>query len=105
MISDKDLLLSSAKVLSISGEYFDSTSAGGKGIRVSETSFPNWNPIDDDGDALRLAVTLGLNVSVEPYRVYVFAPVDYDIVVEYGDKFAATRMAIVLAASEIGKVK
>jgi hypothetical protein len=44
-----------------------------------------WNPLTDDGDALRLAVKLGVNVQF------------------FTDQYAATRRAIVLAAAEIGK--
>lgn len=73
-----------------------------------------WNPLTDDGDALRLAVKLGLSIiqqhtfagpepvaaacgfGVDDYRL---TSTDYD-----GDPYAATRRAIVRAAAEIGKV-
>ena len=53
-----------------------------------------WNPLADDGDALRLAVKLGIDISMS--------------VVDYWDKtstdpLAATRRAIVRAAAEIGR--
>jgi hypothetical protein len=63
-----------------------------------------WNPLTDDGDALRLAVKLKMTVDItdeasgagaiglkwcsEPYK---------------DDPYAATRRAIVRAAAEIGK--
>jgi hypothetical protein len=66
-----------------------------------------WNPRDDDGDALRLAVKLGLTIqhltaneevvvssysgSSEAYEFYL------------SDPCAATRRAIVRAAAEIGR--
>lgn len=53
-----------------------------------------WNPIADDGDALRLAVKLGIPVGV-------FA--NYASIANDSDHFAATRRAIVRAAAEIGK--
>ncbi len=75
-----------------------------------------WNPLTDDGDALRLAVKLGVIVDVRyggeeshlefnevcywvekgrPYKVMKF---------EKGiDPYAATRRAIVRAAAEIGR--
>ena len=75
--------------------------------------FNQWNPLNDDGDALRLAVQL---------RLRVFAPTtDTDVAIascgdvrttghvhkysedEYTDPYAATRRAIVRAAAEIGK--
>ena len=65
----------------------------------------DWNPLTDDGDALRLSVQC--KIDVKHYDVYVVAwwdnyfgtgRIDY-----YGDPCAATRRAIVLAAAEIGK--
>lgn len=63
----------------------------------------NWNPLSDDGDALRLAVKLeielwfgngGLNAS----------GMSMDIEEDYGeDPAAATRRAIVRAAAAIGE--
>lgn len=70
-----------------------------------------WNPLTDDGDALRLAVIAGIAFEQNEYfkracalhyspdsvlRKELFEP--------WGiDKFAATRRAIVRAAAEIGK--
>lgn len=63
-----------------------------------------WNPLTDDGDALRLAVKLVLLVEVLPNSVTV-APMRGGIVnEEHGsDPYAATRRAIVRAAAELGK--
>lgn len=83
----------------------------------------NWNPLTDDGDALRLAVKLDL--AVVPYPIY--AKPKHSVIVKqyqqgsllrealdvlideieiYGDDaMAATRRAIVRAAAEIGKAK
>lgn len=72
-----------------------------------------WSPLVDDGDALRLAVKLGM-------RVYVYPGDGDDVTVvandelqaknaphiseSHGeDKFSATRRAIVRAAAEIGR--
>lgn len=66
-----------------------------------------WNPLTDDGDALRLAVKLRLDIQLldlgvvatnfkAPGRPY--AVENYD-----EDPCAATRLAIVRAAAEIGK--
>ena len=72
-----------------------------------------WSPLDDDGDALRLAVKLGLVVCVlnEISRTGIYLPAEhvggkYDVVECHdGEPYAATRRAIVLAAAEIGKSK
>ena len=54
----------------------------------------SWNPLEDDGDALRLAVRVGIDVSKAQ--------------IEFWDKhstdpLAATRRAITRAAAEIGR--
>ena len=69
-----------------------------------------WNPLEDDGDALRLAVKLKLLVVI--CRHYVETIWDGCMMVEYGgpiklklgdDPYAATRRAIVRASADIGK--
>ena len=77
----------------------------------------NWNPITDDGDALRLAVKLGLivccgenewgkreAVSGVPYNKFGFAsaPMMKEPIID-DDLYAATRRAIVRAAAKIGE--
>ena len=80
-----------------------------------------WNPLTDDGDALRLAVKLGISfdwVNQADYpnsAQWASSPVGLiagpDTVSKYGwvtnsfgdDPYAATRRAIVRAAAEIGK--
>jgi hypothetical protein len=69
-----------------------------------------WNPLTDDGDALRLAVKLNLEVSFdnEPDGSIVcvdssFIDIPYMIEDLGKDPYAATRRAIVRAAAEIGK--
>ena len=64
-----------------------------------------WNPLTDDGDALRLAVRLRLNVFHAGIKVYAMDE-DGDNEVYEGhetDPCAAARRAIVRAAAEIGK--
>lgn len=77
----------------------------------------NWNPLDDDGDALRLAVKLRFHVDIFsamdagdgglPGFVEVRREHDEDpLHVQYvddADYLAATRSAIVRAAAEIGR--
>lgn len=64
-----------------------------------------WNPLEDDGDALRLAVKLELDIGINrPNAVCIDLDRD-NWIVEYknSDPYAATRRAIVRAAAEIGK--
>lgn len=102
-MTDRELLGLAAKaagyeVLDWYGERYTTTD----GDRL----FP-WNPLADDGDALRLAVKLGLSMSTGggntvahlygwPLRSRFEGPHD-------GDPDAATRRAIVRAAAEIGR--
>lgn len=72
-----------------------------------------WNPLTDDGDALRLAVKLGMSIEVHydeskptPGLRVVFAGGrwEHTMVEEYArDPYAATRRAILRAAAEVGK--
>jgi len=66
-----------------------------------------WNPLTDDGDALRLVVKLRLIVQVCPNGTQVihdsFDIMDYVIEEHNGNPCAATRRAIVRAAAEIAK--
>jgi hypothetical protein len=65
-----------------------------------------WNPLTDDGDALRLAVKLNITVrrSDEYDASYAVAPYDPTLISETdADPYAATRRAIVRAAAEIGR--
>lgn len=76
----------------------------------------NWNPLTDDGDALRLAVKLKLIVETEASYVDWGDKSPASMVVTKDDQcvgerhvnsdpYAATRRAIVRAAAEIGKAK
>ena len=69
-----------------------------------------WNPLTDDGDALRLAVKLGLFVDIYDTEVLAGWVVDKDSSSmetlnqpKGNDPYAATRRAIVRAAAELGK--
>ena len=79
-----------------------------------------WNPLEDDGDALRLAVKLDIEFyqandeGMASYAAYWGVASHGDVsrlcVIEYhadlinnNDPYAATRRAIVRAAAEIGK--
>ena len=69
------------------GEYQDAH----RGMVVADGE--HWNPLNDDGDALRLAVKLGISVFSPGFAEYHNG----------GDVCAAVRLAIVRAAAEIGK--
>lgn len=86
---------------------------------------PQWNPLDSDGDALRLAVKLRISIDQNDCDCCVWAyprdtnddsVADADMLItermhfagsddELQDRFAATRRAIVRAAAELGRAK
>lgn len=62
-----------------------------------------WNPLTNDGDALRLAVKLNIDVCFGANYVIARGSVQMPTVNNADDPYAATRRAIVRAAAEIGK--
>jgi hypothetical protein len=82
---------------------------------VNDAGSDYWNPLADDGDALRLATVCRLTVCMDGYAT-VSASEQWrggdpaaafitQSVRECDDKHAATRRAIVRAAAEIGRSK
>jgi hypothetical protein len=68
----------------------------------------DWNPLTDDGDALRLAVQLRLNIDFTVYDWLVVAKNEAstaygESTIDGNDPYAAARRAIVRAAAEIGR--
>ena len=76
------------------------------GIRVDSCGefYEDWNPLADDGDALRLAVKLQLFVNIDPSESQAADchGVDACEVHSNSNPYTATRRAIVLAAAAIG---
>lgn len=64
-----------------------------------------WNPLTDDGDALRLAVKLGIQITTGTTSRFAVTVGDFGQILEerLPDPYAATRRSIVRAAAEIGK--
>ncbi len=65
-----------------------------------------WNPLADDGDALRLAVKLKIDICLGHDFLYTqttIAPTPMFKEAVGTDPYAATRRAIVRAAAEIGR--
>lgn len=65
-----------------------------------------WNPLIDDGDAMRLACRLSADVFINQVTIRVeIGRIVVTQEISRGDKPAATRRAITRAAAEIGKQK
>lgn len=73
-------------------------------ISLATSPYKSWNPLTDDGDALRLAVQLRLDIHVDGNLTEVQGPFDgFFTEAHLGDPCAATRRAIVRTAAEIGR--
>jgi hypothetical protein len=122
-MNDRELLEMAAKA---AGIHIDKSPCNGGGIGntgfdmagnavLDWHNYKTWNPLTNDGDALRLAVDLSLAVftggvgcvSVSGWIVCGVDAKPIGLTEHYGssDKYAATRRAIVLAAAEIGRRK
>ena len=64
-----------------------------------------WNPLIDDGQALRLVVKLKLDIEIYSTSTHVYDDTSEKSFEEEhnGDPYAATRRAIVRAAASIGE--
>jgi hypothetical protein len=110
-MTDRELLELAAKAAGMNaGEATWHPRAGFVWVkRVDGTRVENrWNPLTDDGDALRLAVKLRLGISLPVHQtiradVIAFTNSAVNAREEGNDPYAATRRAIVRAAAEIGR--
>ena len=101
-MTDRELLEAAAKAAGMS-IYFDDVGQCCKHQPCDQLSTWLWNPLTDDGDALRLAVAHGF---ISPGRWPDAGLIALDQWGEDGGKVdwcAATRRAIVRAAAEMGK--
>jgi hypothetical protein len=102
-MNDRELLELAAKAI---GKYLECWH--NEKIGFEDCAGNLWNPLTDDGDALRLAVKLRLDIDFFAEYVnscnYLNNNCNADEPYEE-DPYAATRRAIVRAAAEIGKTK
>lgn len=106
MSADRELLELAAKAAGIPRQQWDYELLRNLGHMVTRNMM--WNPFLNDNEALRLAVKLSMSVEISDYEesTYVYAgQVPRVSAMENwrSDKDAATRIAIVRAAAEIGK--
>ena len=115
-MTDRELLEAAARAAGIGDVDFDDCVSGYYPCQFDlESGDPKWwNPILDDGDALRLAVKLGLTVGPShgaTYATIAPCPDDFEdgnfpirvAQMHNADPYAATRRAIVRAAADIGR--
>lgn len=102
-MEDKELIELAAKAAGITGTWH----------RAGFVAYSGWaggffNPLTDDGDALRLAVRLNIHVRVWVYACEAqYGDCESTGLIHAsdcgGDVCAATRRAITMAAAQIGK--
>ena len=112
-MTDRELLGLAAKAAGY--KFSDLEFKDETGIQiVAPTAIANWNPLTDDGDALRLAVSQRLKIAHNPpedqnlwvaVRDRRFVACSIERFDDESQRSAATRRAIVRAAAEIGKQK
>lgn len=116
-MNDRELLELAARAAGIKARWFRVNKwrqVGGNRMQTGQEDVfgthhrKPWNPLTDDGDALRLAVKRGLVVTPdrENQRTLVSNQAGHEYCAIYWDKLgemAATRLAITEAAAEIGK--
>jgi hypothetical protein len=107
-MTDKELLEAAAMAAGLTlCEEWDS-SINGVLIGVGRGDLVLWNPLENDGDALRLAVKLKLLVDTDhgcamPIHKSGASSGDWSDGRLDDDPFAATRLAIVRAAASMAK--
>lgn len=116
-MTDQELLESAARAVGISGTYVRMHQAFGDqwvdGIDTGALIY--WNPMGNDGDALRLAVKLGIHIAFVAVDSYTGYPnvararhFDFGEIDEHFDdnksECGATRRAIVRGAAALGKM-
>lgn len=125
MSNDRELLELAAKAAGhpISEGHFESAESpnawwgwvyiAGDGEPPNDSAWTElWNPLTDDGDALRLAVKLRIDIDLDDDKhskvIWFDKTIELHSITEtYSDtcdRYAATRRAIVRAAAEIGKI-
>ena len=104
-MTDREMLELAAKAAGIVAQW-DCPDRGMMTLTPSGVDTMTWNPLTDDGDALRLAVRLSIRPNcAERASADYWLGCELNTVIEElnGDPYAATRRAIVRAAAEIGK--
>ena len=92
-MTDRELLEAAARAAGLL-IYFDDVGQCCQRVPGDQLSTYLWEPLEDDGDALRLACKLGIDIFPWQNKTHDSRTVGIE---------AATRRAIVRAAAEIGK--
>jgi hypothetical protein len=106
-MTDRELLELAAKAAGIELKWHHSGECAY--ARRNGEYWAVWNPLTDDGDALRLAVKLGITPHIDTsiteaqWAIPSVGRGGFELETHFDDPYAATRRAIVRAAAEIGR--
>ena len=105
-MTNKELLEAAARAAGIAIDHWRADMPMVNEAEYDANEYHAWNPLTDDGDALRLAAKLQMGLAV--FKDYTEATdgirVDAtETVYDLPDIYAATRRTIVRVAAEIGK--
>lgn len=96
-MTDKELLERAAKAAQLP----ECGWMGGAFVYVKDDTFTDWDPLNDDGDAFRLATALELDLNLGQCGTIIYRKKGPNVE-EYSDDYmAAARRAIVRAAAEL----
>jgi hypothetical protein len=108
-MGDREMLELAAKAAGIRAKWDDIYSTMYLCGERSPDNNTDWNPLTDDGDALRLAVKLNIVIGPGEIKTYTSwwqsdgITQDGNLELNGSDKNAAARRAITRAAAEIGR--
>jgi hypothetical protein len=112
-MTDRELLELAAKAAGMTGNWGELVKYGNGEVDLSDMwileteEFTPWDPLNDDGDALRLAAVLDLDIQWLPNQRYVSAGrlgIGENIGwLDESGRGGALRRAITVAAAKIGK--
>lgn len=114
MNTDRELLELAAMASGIEATWHDGILRNTTGFHPSMNIYcaKKWNPLTDDGDALRLAVKMMQTVDLDCFNEVrvsdsnlTYPNETFTEPLKDNDHYAATRRAIVRAAAEIGRAK
>lgn len=103
MSTDRELLDLAAKAAGAEWSDYPDRTPNHWTMEKPDGVWSDWNPLTDDGDALRLAVKLRIDIEHMAMEVFAAKGPALCFIEPNDEPYSATRRAIVRAAAEIGR--